>query len=84
MPGDSVQGLVRVRNLIMPTCSPNLPASEIGLGSISEEMETVHSNETFGAGTPELKSHLREGSDGDSDVFQQQSLILQKQFYPHY
>lgn len=41
VPGDSVQGLVRVRNLIMPTCSPNLPASEIGLGSISEEMETL-------------------------------------------
>lgn len=36
-----MQGLVRVRNLIMPTCSPKLPASKIGLGSISEEMETL-------------------------------------------
>lgn len=36
-----MEGLVRVRNLIMPTCSPNLPAFEIGLGSISEEMETL-------------------------------------------
>lgn len=40
VPGDSAQYMVTVRNLIIPTCSQNLPAYGIGLGSISKEMET--------------------------------------------
>lgn len=41
VPGDSAQYTVRVRNLIIPTCSQNLPAYGIGLGSIAKEMETL-------------------------------------------
>ena len=57
-----------VSNLIILPCSQNLPAMEIGLSLISKEMETVHFNQTFGAGAFVLKSYWRVGSDGDYDA----------------
>lgn len=72
-----------VSNLIILTCSQNLPALEIGLSIISKEMETVHFNQTFGAGAFVLKSYWRVGSDGDYDASKQQLQILQEQTSGH-
>lgn len=72
-----------VSNLIILTCSQNLPALEIGLSLISKEMETVHFNQTFGAGAFVLKSYWRVGSDGDYDASKQQLQILQEQTSGH-
>lgn len=72
-----------VSNLIILPCSQNLPAMEIGLSLISKEMETVHFNQAFGAGTFVLKSYWRVGSDGDYDASKQQLQILQEQTSGH-
>ena len=56
---------------------------EIGLSLISKEIETVHFNQTFGAGAFVLKSYWRVGSDGDYDASKQQLQILQEQTSGH-
>lgn len=69
-----------VSNFIILTCSQNLPALEIGLNSISKEMETLFILIRL---SELLKSYWKAGSDGDYDASKQQSQILQEQTSGH-